>query len=144
MGLHHVMYKPLVSVSPSISVVDAVRVMHEHEVGSTAVMEGPRLVGIFTVRDVAWKVMLKGMDPVQTPVSEVMSIEVKSVETRTSVGEALRIMLENHIHHLPVLNKEGEVKGVVSLQYLLRDSIEDLERDVASLDAYIRCDAPGG
>lgn len=135
---------PIVSVTPDRSVHETLVLMNECEISSVAVLEKDRLIGIFTVRDLARKITMSEMDLRATPVGDVMTTEVKWVYCSTPIGPAITLMLENHIHHLPVLDKERRVKGMVSLQDLLSTTIENLEVQLESLDAYISCDCPGG
>lgn len=136
--------QPIVSVSPGSNVLEALRVMEESEISAVAVIDEGRLVGIFTVRDLACKVAVKELDTRATRISQVMTCDVTCALPSMPIRDAVAIMLDNHIHHLPVLDERCEVRGMVSLQDLLRSTIDDLEDEVASLDSYIRCDARGG
>lgn len=135
---------PVVSVTAEHNVHETLVLMNEHEISSVAVLEKDRLIGIFTVRDLARKVTVNEMDLRATRVGNVMTTKVRWVYCSTPIGPAITLMLENHIHHLPVLDKERRVKGMVSLQDLLNTTIENLEVQLDSLDAYISCDCPGG
>lgn len=136
--------RPTISISPRSTVFEALKAMHEHRISSVVVQSRKRLEGIFTLRDLARKVALEEIDLYRTPVEEVMTTDVKSVRGSTSIADAVRIMLDKHIHHLPVIGKNGQVDGMVSLDDLLASTIDDLQNEVASLDAYIGCDGPGG
>lgn len=136
--------RPTISISPGSTVFEALKAMHEHRISSVVVQSRIRLEGIFTLRDLARKVALEEIDLYHTPVEEVMTTDVKSVRGSTSIADAVRIMLDKHIHHLPVIGKNGQVDGMVSLDDLLASTIDDLQNEVASLDAYIGCDGPGG
>lgn len=103
-------------IAPGTSVRDAAKLMTEHACGSVLVMEGERLLGIFTERDALRQVLAVGREPT-IPVSEVMVADPDTVDAAASIAEALRMMDEFHYWHLPVL-RDGAVIGVVSLRDL--------------------------
>jgi CBS domain-containing protein len=107
----------LVSTAPSAIVADAVREMNAENIGAILVMEGQRIVGIFTERDVMVRVVGAKLDPATTPVSEVMTAPVRSVELTSTVDQALRLMSAQHRRHLPVL-RNGQVERLVSIRDL--------------------------
>lgn len=127
-----------VSVPPETSVLEAIRVMQQHRVSSVAVTREGWMDGIFTLRDVARKVVLENLDPRTTPLEGVMSRDIVWAFGSTEVREALKLMLERGIHHLPIVDDEGKLQGIVSFQYLLRDKIDALEFQVGTLDQFIR------
>ena len=112
----------LVSVVPSTSVVNAVRVMNDESIGAVLVLDGQKLVGIFTERDVMVRVVGAKRDPATTLVSEVMTTTVRSVEHTSRANDALRLMSDRHHRHLPVL-ENGQVRGLVSIGDLTRWAI---------------------
>ena len=118
--------------------------MRAAEVSSVAVVEDSKLVGIFTIRDFARGIAEDRLKVEETRVGDAMTPDAIRTDGRTSIGTATKIMLQHHIHHLPIVNDQGEVRGMVSLHDLLRSTIDDLVGEVNSLDAYIRCDGPGG
>src|SRR5664279_31335 len=109
----------LVSVVPSTSVADAVRAMNDENIGAVLVLDGQKLVGIFTERDVMVRVVGAKRDSATTPVSEVMTTAVRSVELTSRANDALRLMSDRHHRHLPVL-ENGQVRGLVSIGDLTR------------------------
>ena len=116
----------LVSVGPSTSVVEAVRTMNGENIGAVLVLDGQKLVGIFTERDVIARVVGPLRDPATTLVSEVMTASVRSVELTSKAGEALRLMSDRRYRHLPVL-EDGKVCGLVSIGDLTRWAIRSLQ-----------------
>ena len=112
----------LVSVVPSTSVVDAVRTMNDENIGAVLVLDGQKLVGIFTERDVMVRVVGAKRDPATTLVSEVMTTAVRSVEHTSRANDALRLMSDRRHRHLPVL-ENGQVCGLVSIGDLTRWAI---------------------
>ena len=109
----------LVSVVPSTSVMDAVRTMNDENIGAVLVLEGQKLVGILTERDVMVRVVGAKRDPATTLVSEVMTTPVRSVELTSRADNALRLMSNRRYRHLPVL-ENGQVRGLVSMGDLTR------------------------
>lgn len=107
----------LVSTAPSAVVADAIREMNVENIGAILVMDGQRIVGIFTERDVMVRVVGAKLDPATTLVSEVMTAPVQGVELTSTVGQALRLMSDQHRRHLPVL-KNGQVERLVSIRDL--------------------------
>ncbi|GIX34725.1 MAG: hypothetical protein KatS3mg126_0504 [Lysobacteraceae bacterium] len=124
------------AIRPDVPVLDAVRMMAEREVGALLVMEGDKLVGIISERDYARKVILRGRSSSETLVSEVMTPEVKTVAPDRSVHGCMKLMTENRIRHLPVV-EGGKVVGVVSIGDLVKAVIEDQQEEIAQLQAYI-------
>ena len=136
--------KPVVSVSKDATVMDAVRAMADGRVSAAAVMDGERLLGIFTERDVALRVVLARLDPQTTPVAEVMTRKVVTIRENTDRSTVLLMMNENHIRHLPVVDAEGRVKTMLSMRHLLRAEVQDLQQTVWELVAETAIDGPGG
>jgi CBS domain-containing protein len=127
------------------SVADAICKMLDFHVGAVAVVDREnRVAGIFTERDVLRKFSLSGRDPVQTPVRELMTTPVELATSETGPGEALVIMIERHFRHLPVTDNHGKLLGMLSIRNLLEWRIEDLSRELGSLEQYVSNDSPGG
>jgi CBS domain-containing protein len=136
--------KPVVFVERGASVMDAVRIMHAKRVGAVLVLIEDRPIGIFTERDLLTKVVLKKLDPETTKLSEVMTKPVVPISIDAELSEALAKMLEGHIRHLPVVDRDGYVHGMLSMRHVMREQIEHLERTVGSLTNYLGSDSPGG
>jgi CBS domain-containing protein len=136
--------RPVVSIQKGATVMDAVRAMVERNVGATAVLDDKRLVGVFTERDVVTRVVLRRLDPDTTPVAEVMTTRVLTVREETDRSTVLRLMSENHIRHLPVVDSEGVVLTMLSMRHLLRAEVNDLEQTVWELVAETAIDGAGG
>jgi CBS domain-containing protein len=101
------------SVSPDMSVLDAVRKMNQERVGAVLVLDGDDLVGIFTERDVLARVVDQARDPSVTRVVEVMTMQPVVVDPRITVTEAMAVVSEKRCRHLPVVD-EGRLIGLVS------------------------------
>jgi CBS domain-containing protein len=124
--------------------MDAIQAMAGAKVGSVAVVDENTLEGIFSERDVMLRVVAEGRDPKTTLVEEVMTSPVETIQKRTTGEEALRIMVQNHIRHLPVVDEKGQVQAMVSMRSLLEEQIVDLHQQLNSLESYITADGIGG
>ena len=144
MGLIRLGTKPPLTVAPDVTVHAAARAMTDRNVSAAAVTESDRLVGIITERDVLRQVVAEGLDPAGVRVADVMSSPAISVSLRTSVADAAEIMRDNHIRHLTVLGVDGKVVGILAQRYVLYDVLDDLERNVGDLMAFVMTDGPGG
>lgn len=133
------------AVSVAASVADAIRTMLENRVGAVAVIDTDRRVaGIFTERDVLRKVALSKRDPETTPVVELMTTPVEMAISEMGPGEALVTMIERHFRHLPVVDNGGKLLGMLSIRNVLEWRIDDLSRELGSLEQYVSNDGPGG
>jgi len=130
------------SVDPEDSVMDAVRKMNCEKVGGLLVCVEGRMVGIFTERDVLSRIVDPGRDPDATKVSDVMTSEVMTVRSKTSVHEAMAIITEKRCRHLPVID-EGKLMGVVSSGDLTRWVSRSQEGHIQDLMNYITGKYPG-
>jgi CBS domain-containing protein len=124
------------SVSPDATVYDALRLLAERDIGALLVIRGEELVGIISERDYARKVILKGKASMKTKVEEIMSERVIVVEPERTVEEAMAIMTDKHLRHLPVVKGE-ELVGVVSIGDLVKAKIADQEFVIEQLEKYI-------
>ena len=137
-------HKPIVSVGSSARASEAIHAMIEKRVGAALVVEGTRPVGIFTERDVMSKIVAQKRDPETTPISAVMTSNVELISSKASPTEALRIMVERHFRHLPVVDETGNVVGMLSMRHLMREQIRRLEDQVGALENYIGTEGISG
>ena len=134
-----------VTLDPEVTVVQAAQSMTERGVGAATVVQGTRVLGVVTERDVMRKVVALGRDPRSTRVRDIMSSPAMTITLKTTVASAAALMREHHIRHLVVLDEQGALLGMLALRYLLYDMMDDLERTVGDLTGQIMLDdAPGG
>lgn len=133
------------AVGLEATVADAIHKMLDHHVGAVAVVDSDFCVaGIFTERDVLRKMSLTRLDPQTTSVRDLMTTPVEMATRRTGAGEALTIMLERHFRHLPVADDAGRLLGILSIRNLLEWRVDDLSRELESLEQYVSNNGPGG
>lgn len=126
----------VISIAPHRRVFDALVVMAEYEIGALMVLEGDKLVGIFSERDYAREVVLKGKSSKTTAVSEVMTANVISVKLSDTVEQAMTVMTEKRIRHLPVLDN-AKVVGMLSIGDLVKETIAYQQGLIKQLESYI-------
>jgi CBS domain-containing protein len=126
------------TVSPEATAAEAISQMLEHHVGAVTVVDSNRVVaGIFTERDVMRRLSLSELDPKTTPVREVMTTPVELATELTSEAEALSIMLERHYRHLPVVDPNGRLIGMLAMRHVLEARIDDLVHQLERANAKV-------
>jgi CBS domain-containing protein len=123
-------------VAPDTTVFDTLKLMAEKEIGAVLVFEGERMVGIFSERDYARQVILKGKASKDTPVKEVMTARVAYVRVDQTVDDCMALMTDKKIRHLPVL-VEGKVMGVLSIGDVVKAVISEKQFIIEQLENYI-------
>lgn len=111
--------------------------MAKHEVGALLVMDGEQLVGIFSERDYARKIILQGKTSKETLVREIMSDRVAYVTPTSSLQECMALMTEKRFRHLPVLDDDGSVIGMISIGDLVKETIREQQFLIDQLERYI-------
>jgi CBS domain-containing protein len=129
--------KPLTTVTPEDTVLAAARLMSERDVGAALVLEQGKLVGMFTERDCLQKMVAAGRDPATTKVREVMSQRVRYATPDLEVSEGLALMTERFFRHLPVLDENQNLLGIVSIGDLVKAKISEQEFIIEQLERYI-------
>ena len=124
------------SIDPSVTVFDALRQMADLGIGALLVMEGGKPIGLFSERDYARKLALRGLRSRETPVSAVMSSPVLTISPDASVQQALSMMTEKYIRHLPVVDRSGVI-GMVSIGDLVKAVIQDQQALIEQLESYL-------
>lgn len=130
-------YKEVISIAPNRPVFDALVILAEYKIGALLVMEQDNLVGIFSERDYAREVILKGKSSKTTQIEEVMTKSVLCGRPGETVDNAMDVMSENHIRHYPVLDGETVI-GVLSLGDLVKETIAYQKELIAQLESYIK------
>jgi len=141
-SLLHEKSTALWSVTPDTTVFDAIKLMAEKNIGALPVLAGEHLVGIFTERDYTRKVALMGKNSRETRVREIIARELVTVSPRDSVEDCMRLMTENRVRHLPVIEAGTQLVGIVSIGDLVNwiisaqnATIEQMERYIAGVAA---------
>ncbi len=124
------------SVGPEASVYEAIEMMADKEVGGLVVMDGDSLVGVFSERDYARKVALKGRTSRDTKIKVIMTSRVTYVRPEQSVQECMALMTEKRIRHLPVMDGE-KLLGIISIGDLVKAIIDEQQHVIEQLEQYI-------
>jgi CBS domain-containing protein len=128
------------SLPSDASVYSAIELMADKRVGALLVVDEGHLVGVISERDYARKVILNGRSSKDTFIREIMTPSPITIDCDTSVEDAMRTMTENRIRHLPVVNSEGHVAGVLSLGDLVNWIVTSQDEAIAHLEHYISGD----
>jgi len=124
------------SVTPQTSVLNALKLMADKNIGALVVLEGDKLVGIFSERDYARKVILKGKASKDTAVQEIMTSVIVTVRPSHTVEECMELMTDKRVRHLPVI-EEDRLLGVISIGDVVKALISDKEFMIKQLEHYI-------
>ncbi|MEC5384574.1 CBS domain-containing protein [Uliginosibacterium sp. H3] len=127
------------SVTPDTSVYEALDLMARTDISAVLVLEGERLVGIFTERDYARKVALRGRNSKDTRIREVMTENLLTVSPSQDVDDVMAIMTENRFRHLPVVDR-GRLAGIVTIGDAVKAVMEEQRQTIAQLSSYISGD----
>ena len=125
-----------VSVNPDTIIFDALSLMSKYNVGAVLVVDNENLVGVFTERDYARKIILKGRTSLDTSVSEIMSDELITVHPEESIAECMVLMSDKRVRHLPVV-QDGHVVGIISIGDVVKFIIEEQEVVIEHFKMYI-------
>ncbi|MFN7959040.1 MAG: CBS domain-containing protein [Holophagaceae bacterium] len=127
-----------VTVGPDDTVFTALNLLAQFDIGALLVLEQGRLVGIFSERDYARKIILKGKASKDTAVREIMSEKVSCVTLKQTVEECMALMTDKRIRHLPVIGPNEEVLGILSIGDLVKEVISDQKFTIEQLVSYIQ------
>jgi CBS domain-containing protein len=147
MSLLKIAHVPPAKVEAGQAVLEAVRMMAREGVGAVAVLEKgekDELCGVFTERDLMLRVVLQRLDPEHTKVGDVMTSPVATIPEDLTAEEAFNQMVDRHMRHLAIVSEDGDLLGMLSIRNLLEHLVQDLQRELHSLDQYISNDGPGG
>ena len=130
-------HKEIISIAPNRPVFDALVILAEYKIGALAVMDGDKLVGIFSERDYAREVILQGRSSKTTQIYEVMTAKVITGNPHDLTDSAMSIMSENRIRHLPIMEGDKLI-GMLSLGDLVKETIAYQQHLIAELESYIK------
>jgi len=126
----------VVTITPDITVLDALKQMAEKNIGSIVVMENGQYIGVLTERDYARKVILKGKSSTTTLVSEIMSTGLPRITPDNSLETCMQIMSENNIRYLPVFEND-QLCGIISINDVIKETILTQKETIEHLQNYI-------
>lgn len=124
-------------VSPDITVFEALELMYEKNIGAILVMDQEHFRGIFTERDYARKVILKGRASKEILVGEIMTEDPVTVSSSNTIEECMRLMTDKFIRHLPVID-DGKLKGIISIGDVVKYIIEEQKFIIENMEHYIK------
>jgi CBS domain-containing protein len=126
----------VIAVQPAFTVRQAANLMNERNIGGVVVMDGDRLAGIFTERDVLRRVVAPGLDPTTTPVTAVMSTPVITCPPEMSIDDCAALMTSHSVRHLPVLDANG-LTGVVTIRDILAHKVNEQQATLEHMNHYL-------
>jgi len=126
-------------VGPNATVLEALTAMAKHDIGAVLVTEGDRLVGIFTERDYARKVVLRGLSSKEAMISELMTPNVCTITPSHTMDQVMNIMTDNRFRHLPVVD-HGKIAGIITIGDVVKAVIAMQEATIQQLSNYIAGD----
>ena len=129
--------KPLVSVTPGTSVIDALGQMAEKNIGSLIVMQDEKFLGIVTERDYSRKVALKGKNSATTTVGEIMSTDFPAARPGDTIELCMELMTTKNIRYMPVF-EAGALTGIVSMSDVVKVTILAQKETISQLQSYIQ------
>lgn len=124
------------SVPPETSTLEVLKILAEKNIGAILITQNDQLAGIFSERDYARKIILKGKTSIDTKVSECMTNQVITVNKETQITECMQLMTQNHIRHLPVVDN-GKIAGLVSIGDIVSRIIREQSNTIQQLENYI-------
>ncbi|CAM3616612.1 CBS domain-containing protein CBSX3, mitochondrial [Pseudomonas reidholzensis] len=130
-------HQTVYTIGPDQSVLEALKMLAEKNVGALPVVEHDKVVGIVSERDYARKLVLKGRSSAATPVSEIMTRTVITVSPTESLDHCMNLMTDRHLRHLPVVS-DGKLLGLLSIGDLVKETIAEQASLIRQLEQYIR------
>lgn len=126
----------IISVEPNTTVYAAIELMCEKNIGGLLILENDQLVGIFTERDYARKIILKGKSSKEAKISEVMTRNPFTVSSESSIEQCMEMMSDKSIRHLPVVD-QGKLVGMISIGDVVKQIIQDQKGIIEHLESYM-------
>jgi CBS domain-containing protein len=128
--------RKVISVSPSATVLETLKIMAEQNIGSVMVMDGDKYFGIMTERDYSRKVILNGKSSTDTKVAEIMTEDLPAVTMNDTIEFCMQLMADKNIRYLPVFENDA-VCGIVSINDLVRETILTQQETITHLKEYL-------
>lgn len=128
--------KNVISVASDVPVIEALKIMADHDIGSVAVMDGDNFLGIMTERDYSRKIILKHKNSTDTLVKDIMS-DLPRLKPEDTVEHCMELMNSNHIRYLPVFSG-NRLAGIISISDLIEETLLHQQRTIDQLENYIR------
>ena len=125
------------TIGPYATVLDAAQLMNEHKIGCLLVLQGGEVIGILTERDLLRRVIAECRAPYETPVAEAMTSDVLYCRPHTSIEEVQRIMKDYRVRHVPIVDLQGDLHGMVSIGDVNAWQVRDQEVTISALTEYI-------
>lgn len=125
-----------VTILPDATVMEALQIMAEKNIGSVVVMQNDQFLGIMTERDYSRKVILKGKNSISTKVSEIMSTDLPSVKPADSVEHCMELMTTKNIRYMPVF-ENNKLAGIISMSDVVKETILTQKETISHLESYI-------
>lgn len=144
MDLLRIARVPPVTIGSGATVLDAVKRMSDMGTGAVVIVDDDQPKGIFTASDLLRRVVAKEHRLDKTRLSEVATFPLTVARADTECEAALVLMVENHIRHLPIVDQNSRVRGMLSTRHLLRNMVDDMSQELTSLSAYFTADGIGG
>lgn len=129
--------RSILSINPQTTVFDCISKMNQHKIGALLVLENEEVKGIISERDILWKIIAQDLNPKTIKVAEVMTKNLITVPSSTTIHEAMRIITEKRFRHLPVID-EGKLIGIISIGDLTRWVMISQEQEISTLTNYIQ------
>ncbi|MCP4426309.1 MAG: CBS domain-containing protein [Chloroflexi bacterium] len=126
------------SINPDASIFDALKMMSDMNIGAMLVLDEGEVAGIFSERDYARRVVLRGKSSRKTAVKDAMTAEVVSVRPDQTIEDCMTLMTDKHFRHLPVITAEGELVGIISIGDVVKALLSEQETVINHLEEYIR------
>jgi len=130
-------HQTVYTIGPDDSVLDALKLLAEKNIGALPLVEGGQVVGIVSERDYARKLVLKGRSSAATPVREIMSAPVVTVDPKQKLDFCMNLMTDRHLRHLPVVDN-GRLLGLLSIGDLVKETIDEQASLIKQMEQYIR------
>jgi CBS domain-containing protein len=127
-----------ISVSPETTVIEALQIMADKNIGSVVVKEGDQFFGIMTERDYSRKVILKDKHSTSTKVAEIMSTNLPGVKPSDSVDHCMQVMTEKNIRYMPVFDNFNKLVGIISMSDIVKETIIMQKETINHLQSYIQ------